>query len=155
MSKFNQKVTERKDAMDLSTFQLAERTLCTAMLGEDTFYEGNESIKDRLESYVSDLTEEESRKLLREAKIDNKLRSSPIFWANLMLKNKQLKAEDAELVTDRVDEITDFLALYWSDKNNKHGLPKQLYKGLLKSFSKFDAYQLSKYRGNDKNCKTS
>ena len=150
MARMNEKAKERQlEPKELSTFQKAERTICTLMLGEQTFYEDGQSAMDRLESYVPNLTEDECRKLLKEAKVDNKLRHAPIFWATKMLKNGYLKASDAEMVTDRVDCVTDMLSCYFNDKSNKHGLPKQLVKGLQNSLNKFDRYQFSKYRGND------
>lgn len=150
MARMNEKAKERVcRPKELTDFQKAERTICTMLLGEDNFYEDGQSTMDRLASYVPNLTEDECRKILMEAKVDNKLRHAPIFWANKMLKNGYLKSKDAELVTDRVDCVTDFLAAYYGDSSNKHGLPKQLVKGLQNSLNGFDRYQFSKYRGND------
>ena len=111
MSKMNQKASEAQKApRRMTTFEKAERTLVTCLLGESNFYEDGQSVKDRLASYVPELSEESCRKILKEAKIDNKLRHAPIFWAVQMAKEGKLKASDVEMVTDRVDLMADLLA---------------------------------------------
>ena len=164
MSKMNQKASSAQKAPQrMTTFQKAERTLVTCLLGESNFYEDGQSVKDRLASYVPELSEDACRKLLKEAKIDNKLRHAPIFWATKMLKEGYLKADDVEMITDRVDLMADLLAEYWRENPREDSeiderrqthkrvnkmVPKQVVKGLQSSFKKFDEYQLAKYLGN-------
>ena len=164
MSKMNQKASEaQKTPRRMTTFEKAERTLVTCLLGESNFYEDGQSVKDRLASYVPELSEESCRKILKEAKIDNKLRHAPIFWAVQMAKEGKLKASDVEMVTDRVDLMADLLAEYWREnqrdeseiderrENHKRVnkmVPKQMVKGLQTSLKKFDEYQLAKYTGS-------
>lgn len=164
MSKMNQKASvAQKAPQRMTTFQKAERTLVTCMLGEDTYYEDGVSVKERLASYVPELSEDACRKLLKEAKVDNKLRHAPIFWATKMLKEGYLKADDVEMITDRVDLMADLLAEYWrenpredseiderrqSHKRVNKMVPKQVVKGLQSSLKKFDEYQLAKYLGS-------
>lgn len=164
MSKMNQKASvAQKAPQRMTTFQKAERTLVTCLLGESNFYEDGQSVKDRLASYVPELSEDACRKLLKEAKVDNKLRHAPIFWATKMLKEGYLKADDVEMITDRVDLMADLLAEYWRENPREDSeiderrqthkrvnkmVPKQVVKGLQSSLKKFDEYQLAKYLGN-------
>lgn len=135
---------------DLSSFEKLRRTCCTALLGEDTFYENGESIKDRVSSYMDDITSKQANEALRIAKEDNKLRHMPLFLIKGMLKKGWVDADTVSKVCTRPDDITEILAMYWQDPDNKHCLPKKLVKGLQKSFNSFDQYQLSKYLAKDK-----
>lgn len=135
---------------DLSSFEKLQRTCCTALLGEDTFYEDGESIKDRVSSYMNDITSEQANEALRIAKEDNKLRHMPLFLIKDMLKKGWVDADTISKVCTRPDDITEILAMYWQDPDNKHCLPKKLVKGLQKSFNSFDHYQLSKYLAKNK-----
>ena len=135
---------------DLSSFEKLQRTCCTALLGEDTFYENGESIKDRVSSYMNDITSKQANEVLRIAKEDNKLRHMPLFLIKDMLKKGWVDADTISKVCTRPDDITEILAMYWQDPDNKHCLPKKLVKGLQKSFNSFDHYQLSKYLAKGK-----
>ena len=135
---------------DLSSFEKLQRTCCTALLGEDTFYENGESIKDRVSSYMNDITSKQANEVLRIAKEDNKLRHMPLFLKKDMLKKGWVDADTISKVCTRPDDITEILAMYWQDPDNKHCLPKKLVKGLQKSFNSFDHYQLSKYLAKGK-----
>ena len=164
MARMNQKASgAQKAPKRMTTFQKAERTLVTCLLGEDSYYEDGQSVKDRLASYVPELSEDACRKILEEAKVDNKLRHAPIFWAVQMAKDGKLKSNDVELITDRVDLMADLLSEYWREnqrsedeidsrrENHKRVnkmVPKQMVKGLQTSLKKFDEYQLAKYLGN-------
>lgn len=135
---------------NLSSFEKLQRTCCTALLGEDTFYENGESIKDRVSSYMNDITSKQANEALRIAKEDNKLRHMPLFLIKDMLKKGWIDADTISKVCTRPDDITEILAMYWQDPDNKHCLPKRLVKGLQESFNSFDQYQLSKYLAKDK-----
>lgn len=136
--------------INLSSFEKLRRTCCTALLGEDTFYENGESIKDRVSSYMNDITSKQANEALRIAKEDNKLRHMPLFLIKDMLKKGWVDADTVSKVCTRPDDITEILAMYWQDPDNKHCLPKRLVKGLQESFNSFDQYQLSKYLAKDK-----
>jgi hypothetical protein len=65
--------------------------------------------------------------------------------------HRPLVAATLARVIQRPDEMTEFLAIYWSDvigpmqQRKKRPVPAQVKKGLAKAFEKFDAYQLAKY----------
>ena len=176
MSKVNQKasVAEAKKVYVPGVKEEARRTLMTCLLWEDQFYESGVSISDRLRNYVKQLNEEDCRELLKEAKIDNKLRHAPLFWAVQMAKEGKLKADDVAMICDRVDLMADLLAIYFDENplsneekskcyNNgkrvhrdNRAVPKAITKGLQKAIEnpKFDEYAFAKYRLDDKAIKT-
>jgi hypothetical protein len=126
-------------------------------LWEDTFYEDGVSIADRIKEYMGQVTPEQARSVLKEAKVDNKLRHMPLFLLVNMAKNGYLTAEDVANTITRVDDMSELLSLYWSTDwkdstghivKNKHTVPKSIVKGIQKALPKFDEYQLAKYRGD-------
>lgn len=146
-TKFNEaKKPVARASRELSTYEKAQRTLMTAMLGEDTFYEGGSSILSRLGSYVPNLTKDECKRLLVQSKDIAKLRHAPAYLAVKMLKNGYAEPEDFEKVSDRPDLMADIIGMYWQDKSNKKSIPRVMQKGLQSSFKKFDEYQLGKYK---------
>lgn len=58
-------------------------------------------------------------------------------------------------VVVRVDDMTEILSYYLAYKTEKDNpkFPNSLKKGFAKAFDKFDGYQLSKYRGENKDVK--
>lgn len=60
-----------------------------------------------------------------------------------------------EKVVVRVDDMTEILSYYLAYKTNKDNpkFPNSLKKGFAKAFDGFDAYQLSKYTGSNKEVK--
>lgn len=60
-----------------------------------------------------------------------------------------------EKVVVRVDDMTEILSYYLAYKTNKDNpkFPNSLKKGFAKAFNKFDAYQLAKYSGSNKEVK--
>lgn len=150
MSKLNGAASQKMH--EDSVFEKARKLLVTCLLFEDNTYMDGKKATELMAEYVDQLSEKECRALLKEAK-GNHLRHAPAFWAIKMLKKGYLKIEDIDLVIDRTDLMADLLALYWSDKSNKHSVPKVLAKGIARSFSKFDEYQLAKYKAKGKKIK--
>lgn len=176
MSKVNQKasVAEAKKVYVPGVKEEARRTLMTCLLWEDQFYESGVSISDRLRSYVKQLNENDCRELLKEAKVDNKLRHAPLFWAVQMAKEGKLKSDDVAMICDRVDLMADLLAIYFDENplsteekskcyangkrvhRDNRAVPKAITKGLQKAIEnpKFDEYAFAKYCLDDKAIKT-
>lgn len=150
MSKLNGNASQKMHSD--SVYEKARKLLVTCLLFEDNAYMDGKLATELMSEYVNQLSEKECRNLLKEAK-GNHLRHAPAFWAIKMLKKGYLKAEDLDLVIDRTDLMSDLLSLYWSDKENKHSIPKVLAKGIAKSFDKFDEYQFAKYKANGKEIK--
>lgn len=142
---------------ELTAYEKLQRSAINCLLWEDTFYEDGESIADRIKKYMKQVTPEQARSVLKEAKVDNKLRHMPLFLLVNMAKNGYLTAEDVANTITRVDDMSELLSLYWSTDwkdstgntvKNKHTVPKSIVKGIQKVLPKFDEYQLAKYRGD-------
>lgn len=142
---------------ELTAYEKLQRSAINCLLWEDTFYEDGESIADRIKKYMKQVTPEQARSVLKEAKVDNKLRHMPLFLLVNMAKNGYLTAEDVADTITRVDDMSELLSLYWSTDwkdstgntvKNKHTVPKSIVKGIQKALPKFDEYQLAKYRGD-------
>lgn len=142
---------------ELTAYEKLQRSAINCLLWEDTFYEDGESIADRIKKYMEQVTPEQARSVLKEAKVDNKLRHMPLFLLVNMAKNGYLTAEDVANTITRVDDMSELLSLYWSTDwkdstgntvKNKHTVPKSIVKGIQKALPKFDEYQLAKYRGD-------
>ena len=142
---------------ELTAYEKLQRSAINCLLWEDTFYEDGESIADRIKKYMKQVTPEQARSVLKEAKVDNKLRHMPLFLLVNMANNGYLTAEDVANTITRVDDMSELLSLYWSTDwkdstgntvKNKHTVPKSIVKGIQKALPKFDEYQLAKYRGD-------
>ena len=142
---------------ELTAYEKLQRSAINCLLWEDTFYEDGESIADRIKKYMKQVTPEQARSVLKEAKVNNKLRHMPLFLLVNMAKNGYLTAEDVANTITRVDDMSELLSLYWSTDwkdstgntvKNKHTVPKSIVKGIQKALPKFDEYQLAKYRGD-------
>lgn len=161
MSKSNVKKTSPNaygnQTRELTAYEKLQRSAINCLLWEDTFYEDGVSIADRIKEYMGQVTPEQARSVLKEAKVDNKLRHMPLFLLVNMAKNGYLTAEDVANTITRVDDMSELLSLYWSTDwkdstghivKNKHTVPKSIVKGIQKALPKFDEYQLAKYRGD-------
>jgi hypothetical protein len=130
------------------------RSVMNCMLWEDQFYEDGEAIADRIQALVPKVKPEAVAQIAIEARERMKLRHAPLLIVRAMAASEQhrpLVAATLERVIQRPDEMTEFLAIYWSDviglqqQRKKRPVPAQVKKGLAKAFAKFDAYQLAKY----------
>ena len=130
----------------LSPVDMLKRTCMCCLLWEDTFYEDGVSVTDRIKANMAKVSREEAVEVLHEAKDVNKLRHLPLFLLICMAENHMLRKEDVCSTITRVDDMSELLALYWKDGN-------QMVKGLKMAFSKFDEYQLAKYKGDSKEIK--
>lgn len=137
------------------------RAVLTNLLWEDQYYESGEDITKRITrlipmcdpSYVADLAIEARTKM--------KLRHMPLFLCREMFRYPAMRKEAGRAlyeVIQRVDEIAEFVAMYWKTVDGywkgtagatgvkkKEPLAAQAKKALAKAFQKFGAYQFSKY----------
>jgi hypothetical protein len=94
------------------------RTLMNFMLWEDQFYEDGVSIAERVAVLVPKVEAEKVAAMAIEAREDMKLRHAPLLIVREMLRHeghKALVADTLERIIQRPDELTEFLAIYWSD----------------------------------------
>jgi hypothetical protein len=130
------------------------RAVMSCLLWEDQFYESGVSIAERIGVLVPKVKPDRVAALAVAARTDMKLRHAPLLLVREMCRHeghKALVAETLEAVIQRPDEMTEFLAIYWSDvlgpmeQRKKRAISAQAKKGLARAFAKFDAYQLAKY----------
>jgi len=131
------------------------RTVCSCLLGENTFYEDGTSIEQRIKDLVPNVKPDDVKEIAIKCRNDYKLRHVPLLITRIMAglkSHKHLVGDTLYNVIQRVDEIPEFLAIYWKDK--KQPISAQVKKSLAKTFNKFDEYQFAKYN-RDKEIKLS
>jgi hypothetical protein len=134
--------------------QQLRRALMNCMLWEDQFYEDGVKIAERIAALVPKVKAERVAAMAIEAREEMKLRHAPLLVVREMARHEThrgLVADTLERIIQRPDELTEFLAIYWSDalgpmqQRKKAAVSAQAKKGLARAFAKFDAYQLAKY----------
>ena len=137
-AKTYQATHESGNAANISLEQQLRRSVLSCLLWENEFYEDGKTVSDRIVQLCSDVPAKTVYDLAVEARTKYNLRHAP-----LLLLSAKPNAEAIYSSINRVDEITELLAIYW--RNGKKPIPAQMKKGLAKAFTKFDAYQLAKY----------
>jgi len=129
------------------------RSVLTALLWENTFYESGKSHSKRVEELVKLCKPEDVAALAIEARDKMYLRHVPLFLVRQLARvkgNGRLVTDTLAHVIQRPDEMGEYLAMYWSGKasgNNKRPEPLSAgsKRGLSKAFRKFRAETLAKY----------
>lgn len=124
----------------------------TTGLSDITYEKGNDRL-ERIRSLIQENDPEYVAKLAVYARKDMYLRSVPLVLTAELAKQASgtdLVSRTVEGVVQRADEITELLAYYQlsnerMDVKKLNRLSKQIQKGLMKSFNKFDEYQFAKY----------
>ena len=137
---------EGAPARNISPELQLRRSVLACMLWEDQFYEDGVAIAGRVRELVSQVPADKVAALAIEAREKMKLRHAPLLLVREMARlktHRHLVAETLARVVQRADELSEFVALYWSD--GKQPLSAQVKKGLASAFTKFDEYALAKY----------
>ena len=124
----------------------------TTGLSNSTYEKGNDRLA-RIQSLILKNDPEFVAKLAVYARKDMYLRSIPLVLTTELAKQTSgtdLVSRTVDGVIQRADEITELLAYYQlanerTDLKKLNKLSKQIQKGLVKSFNKFDEYQFAKY----------
>lgn len=124
----------------------------TTGLSNTTYEKGNNRLA-RIQSLIQKNDPEFVAKLAIYARKDMYLRSIPLALVTELAKQTSgtdLVSKTVDGVVQRADEITELLAYYQlanerTDVKKLNKLSKQIQKGLVKSFNKFDEYQFAKY----------
>lgn len=124
----------------------------TTGLSNTTYEKGNDRLA-RIQALIEKNDPEFVAKLAVYARKDMYLRSIPLVLTTELAKQTSgtdLVSRTVDGVVQRADEITELLAYYQSandrtDLKKLNKLSKQIQKGLVKSFNKFDEYQFAKY----------
>jgi hypothetical protein len=124
----------------------------TTGLSNATYEKGNERLA-RIQSLIQKNDPEFVARLAIYARKEMYLRSVPLVLTTELAKQASgtdLVSRTVDGVIQRADEITELLA-YYQMANERTGLKKlnrlskQIQKGLVKSFNRFDEYQFAKY----------
>lgn len=124
----------------------------TTGLSNITYEKGNERL-ERIQSLIKKNDPEFVAKLAVYARKEMYLRSIPLVLAIELAKEasgSDLVSKTVDGIVQRADEITEMLAYYQlanerTETKKLNRLSKQIQKGLVKSFNKFDEYQFAKY----------
>lgn len=124
----------------------------TTGLSDITYEKGNDRL-ERIQSLIQKNDPEFVAKLAVYARKEMHLRSIPLVLATELAKEASgtdLVSRTVNGVVQRADEITELLAYYQmankrTETKKLNRLSKQIQKGLVKSFNKFDEYQFAKY----------
>jgi 60 kDa SS-A/Ro ribonucleoprotein len=137
---------EGAPAKQISPELQLRRSVLACMLWEDQFYEDGVAIAGRIRELVASVPAEKVAALAVEAREKMKLRHAPLLLVREMARlatHRHLVAETLTRVIQRADELTEFVAIYWSE--GKQPLSAQVKKGLAAAFTRFDEYALAKY----------
>jgi len=122
------------------------RSVLSCLLWESEFYEDGQTIADRIGELARLCRPADVAALAVEARGDFNLRHAPLMLLDALAETGSgtpVLSETMPRVIQRADELTEFLAIYW--RKGKRPLSAQIKKGLVKAFTRFDAYQLAKY----------
>src|SRR6266850_423093 len=122
------------------------RSVLVCLLWESQFYEDGVAIAGRIAELVPKVAAEKVAALAVEAREQMKLRHAPLLLVREMARlktHRHLVAETLARVIQRADELSEFVALYWSE--GRQPLSAQVKKGLASAFTRFDEYALAKY----------
>lgn len=140
------RTTEGGKAQRITNEQQLRRSVLACLLWEDSFYEGGQSIGERIAALVPTVDPYVVTALAIEAREQFKLRHVPLLLVREMARHathRHLVRSTLARVIQRADELAEFLAVYWKD--GKTPLSAQVKKGLATAFTKFNAYALAKY----------
>lgn len=143
---------EGAKAKRITDEQQLRRSVMACMLWEKEFYENGNTIANRIVELVPKVGEEKCSQIAIEARKEQNLRHVPLLITSAMAKNGMKVRETVASVVNRVDELSELLAVHavinGVDTNKvKKVLSAQMKKGLADAFNKFDEYQFSKYVG--------
>ncbi|WPO83481.1 TROVE domain-containing protein [Chryseobacterium sp. JJR-5R] len=124
----------------------------TTGLSNTSYEKGNDRLT-RIQSLIQKNDPEFVAKLAVYARKEMYLRSIPLVLTTELAKQvsgTDLVSKTVDGVVQRADEIMELLAYYQlanqrTDVKKLNRLSKQIQKGLMKSFNKFDEYQFAKY----------
>ena len=125
------------------------RSVLSCLLFEKEFYEDGQTIGDRILELAGQVEPRIVADLAVEARSKFHLRHAPLMLLNGLTRRGRGKmvAEAIAGTIRRADELSEFLAIYWTKdgKMKRRPLSAQVKKGLAQAFLKFDEYALAKY----------
>jgi len=166
MSKFNTTLTRPKtltinkaggEAYKESDKLALVSLLLTSFVNNEFYRSADDSLKD-LKNHLSKVDPEFAAKAAIFARDEFGMRSISHALAGELASyssGKEWSKNFYDKVVVRVDDMLEILSYYLNNKTDKKSpkFPNSLKKGFAKAFDKFDAYQLAKYRGENKEIK--
>lgn len=134
-------------AAHISPLAELRRSVLTALLWEDTFYEKGSAVAARIQALVQQCKAADVAALAIEARDRMYLRHVPLFLVRELARakgNGTLVADTLAHVIQRPDELTEYLAMYWAT-DKEASLSAGSKRGLARAFGKFKAETLAKY----------
>lgn len=147
------KTHEGATAKHISVEQELRRSVMACLLWESQFYESGEEIATRISRLCQLVPLEKLSALAIEARSQMNLRHAPLWILREMARHPQINKNPSIIsatitqTIQRVDELTEFLSLYWKD--GKTPISAQVKKGLAGAFRKFNEYQFAKYNRDE------
>lgn len=147
------KTHEGAPAVHLTALNELRRSVLTALLWEDVFYEKGSAIAKRIEALVPTINPADVAALAVEARDKMYLRHVPLFLVRQLARvngNGAIVAAALAQVIQRPDEMGEYLAMYWGGKasgttKRPEPLSAGSKRGLAKAFAKFKGETLAKY----------
>ena len=122
------------------------RSVLSALLFEDAFYEKGSKQAERVAALIAQCKPQDVAALAVESRQRMYLRHMPLFLIRELARTKgngSFVASALESCIERPDELTEYLAIYWKD--GRTPLSAGSKRGLAKAFRKFNAETLAKY----------
>src|SRR5678815_695126 len=141
-------------AVHLTPLAELRRSLLTALLWEDSFYESGADHAKRIGTLVAQVKPAEVAALAIEAREQMHLRHAPLALVRELARvkgNGPLVADTLARIIQRPDELSEYVALYFKD--GRKPLSAGSKRGLRSAFAKFNRYSLAKYRSEGKSVK--
>lgn len=141
---------EGAPAMRIRPLQDLRRSVLSALLWENTFYEKGSDLAQRIRALVPVIPSVDVAALAVEARDRMYLRHVPLFLARELARikgNGTIVADTIARIVQRPDELTEYLAMYWHGQADaeKEPLSAGSKRGLARAFGKFKAETLAKY----------
>ena len=167
MSKFNATVVKPKtkttnhaggEAYKESNELALVSLLLTSFVNNQFYRDSNQTLEDLKKQIKSMSNKEFAAKAAIFARDEFGMRSITHALAGELasdLSGKEWGKNFYDKVVSRVDDMTEIMSYYLENKTDKNHpkFPNSLKKGFAKAFDKFDAYQLAKYKGENKEVK--
>lgn len=143
---------EGTPAARLTPIKELRRSVLSALLWEDTFYEKGSAVAERIATLVTKAKPADVAALAVDARDRMYLRHVPLFLVRQLAATKgngTLVAHTLARVIQRPDEMGEYLAMYWNGEMTTTPRPAPLSagskRGLARAFRKFKADTLAKY----------
>jgi len=167
MSKFNSTIKTPKSltenlaggqAYKQSSEMALVSLLLTSFVNDQFYRDSNQSLEDLKSHIKSNKNKEFVAKSAIFARDEFGMRSITHALAGELtseISGLEWSKSFYEKIVSRVDDMTEIMSYYLNNKTDKKKpkFPSSLKKGFAKAFDKFDAYQLAKYKGENKDVK--